>query len=73
LDHDRVSQLLVGFRRGDFGIGGPTYRDALDEGLCFGWIDGVHQCYNPVSYTVRLSPSKADGIWSVINTTACKN
>ena len=67
-NHDRVSQLLVGFHRVDSGKRGLTYPHALDEALCFGWIDGVRKRYNAVSYTVRFSPRNATSIWSVINT-----
>jgi uncharacterized protein YdeI (YjbR/CyaY-like superfamily) len=67
--HDRTPELLVGFHRGDSGKGGLTYREALDEALCFGWIDGLRKRYDADSYTIRFTPRKPDSIWSVINTT----
>ena len=68
-DHDRTPALLVGFHRVESGKGGLTYREALDEALCFGWIDGVRKRYDASSYTIRFTPRKSDSIWSVINTT----
>jgi uncharacterized protein YdeI (YjbR/CyaY-like superfamily) len=37
---------------------GVTYRDALDEALCFGWIDGVRRAYDADSFTQRFSPRR---------------
>lgn len=39
----QARELLVGFNRVASGKGGLTYREALDEALCFGWIDGVRR------------------------------
>jgi uncharacterized protein YdeI (YjbR/CyaY-like superfamily) len=69
INHDRESKLLVGFHRVDSAKGGITYREALDEALCFGWIDGVRKRYDKSSYTIRFTPRKPESIWSVINTT----
>lgn len=46
---------------------GLTYRDALDEALCFGWIDGVRRALDAESFTVRFSPRKRESAWSRIN------
>lgn len=67
-NHDRSPELLVGFYRVDSDRGGLTYRQALDEALCFGWIDGVRRSYDSCSYTIRFSPRIAGSIWSVVNT-----
>jgi uncharacterized protein YdeI (YjbR/CyaY-like superfamily) len=67
-NHDRAAELLIGFHRVDSDRGGLTYREALDEALCFGWIDGLRKRYDATSYTVRFTPRIAGSIWSVINT-----
>ena len=36
-----MSELWVGFFKKDSGKGGLTYPEAVDEALCFGWIDGL--------------------------------
>lgn len=66
--HDRASELVVGFYRVASGRGGLTYREALDEALCFGWIDGLRKRYDADSYTIRFAPRAAGSIWSVVNT-----
>jgi uncharacterized protein YdeI (YjbR/CyaY-like superfamily) len=68
-NHDRAAELLLGFHRVDSGKGGIKYREALDEALCFGWIDGLRKRCNTSSYMIRFTPRKPRSIWSVINTT----
>jgi uncharacterized protein YdeI (YjbR/CyaY-like superfamily) len=46
---------------------GITYRQALDEALCFGWIDGVVCKVDTDSYGVRFTPRQAKSIWSRVN------
>jgi uncharacterized protein YdeI (YjbR/CyaY-like superfamily) len=46
---------------------GVTYREALDEALCFGWIDGVRHAYDAQSFTQRFSRRQPGSNWSQIN------
>jgi uncharacterized protein YdeI (YjbR/CyaY-like superfamily) len=46
---------------------GVTYREALDEALCFGWIDGVRRALDDDSFTQRFSPRRPRSKWSVVN------
>lgn len=66
--HAEVRELWVGFYRKESGKGGPTYQEALDEALCFGWIDGLRKRVDESSYMIRFTPRKPDSIWSAINT-----
>ncbi|MEP7155996.1 MAG: YdeI/OmpD-associated family protein [Betaproteobacteria bacterium] len=65
--HAQESELLVGFYRKNSGLGGLTYAEALDEALCFGWIDGVRRKIDDETFTIRFSPRKPSSIWSNIN------
>ena len=67
-NHDKVKELFVGFYNQKSGRGGLTYKQALDEALCFGWIDGVRRSIDEDSYTNRFTPRKAKSYWSAINT-----
>jgi uncharacterized protein YdeI (YjbR/CyaY-like superfamily) len=67
-NRDKASELLIGFYRKESGKGGITYREALDEALCFGWIDGMRKRFDASSYTVRFTPRAGDSIWSAVNT-----
>ena len=66
-NHARESELLIGFYRKSAGRVGITYPEALDEALCFGWIDGVKKRLDEVSYTQRFTPRRARSIWSLVN------
>jgi uncharacterized protein YdeI (YjbR/CyaY-like superfamily) len=46
---------------------GMTYSDALDEALCFGWIDGVRRGGDEDTFTIRFTPRKPKSIWSAVN------
>jgi uncharacterized protein YdeI (YjbR/CyaY-like superfamily) len=65
--HDRTTELWVGFYRKDSGKAGITYAEALDEALCFGWIDGVRKRLDDDSYTNRFTPRKPRSNWSEVN------
>ncbi len=45
-----------------------TYDQALDEALCFGWIDGISKSRDEVSYVQRFTPRRTKSNWSKINT-----
>jgi uncharacterized protein YdeI (YjbR/CyaY-like superfamily) len=67
-NHDKVSELWVGFHKKGSGKPSITYPEALDEALCFGWIDGVRQSLDESSYTIRFTLRKPKSIWSNVNT-----
>ena len=46
---------------------GLTYRQALDEALCMGWIDGVRHSVDAASFSVRFTPRKPRSAWSTVN------
>ena len=62
----RASELLVGFWKKSSGKPSMTYHEALDEALCFGWIDGVRGGGED-HHTIRFTPRKAKSKWSAIN------
>jgi uncharacterized protein YdeI (YjbR/CyaY-like superfamily) len=66
-NHDRATELLLGFYKKSAGEKGITYPDALDEALAFGWIDGVRRGVDEERYTIRFTPRKARSIWSNVN------
>lgn len=65
--HASVTELLVLLHRKGTGRGGITYPEALDEALCFGWIDGVRRKFDADSYTIRFTPRRPRSIWSQVN------
>ncbi|MBI4663677.1 MAG: YdeI/OmpD-associated family protein [Verrucomicrobia bacterium] len=67
-NHDKTSELWVGFYKKDSGKTGVNYSEALDDALCFGWIDGIRKRVDARSYTCRFTPRKPKSTWSLINT-----
>lgn len=65
--HATAAELWLGFYRKDSGKGGLTYAEAVDEVLCFGWIDGIRKRIDDVSYANRFTPRKPTSIWSHVN------
>jgi uncharacterized protein YdeI (YjbR/CyaY-like superfamily) len=60
-------ELLVEIAKNKSGKSGITYQEALDQALCFGWIDGVRRSVDPQTYSIRFAPRKKNSIWSLIN------
>lgn len=65
--HDTASELLVGFRKKASGKASITWPEAVDQALCFGWIDGVRRSIDEERYCIRFTPRKPGSIWSRVN------
>src|SRR5205814_7131283 len=44
-----------------------TWPEAVDEALCFGWIDGLRKTIDAESYKIRFTPRRPTSNWSAIN------
>lgn len=44
-----------------------TYDEALDEALCFGWIDGQKKSCDEKSFLQKFTPRRSKSIWSKRN------
>ena len=60
-------ELLVGFYKKGSGKPSITWPEAVDEALCFGWIDGVRRSIDDDSYSIRFTPRRARSTWSAVN------
>src|SRR5881394_263753 len=67
-NHDKATELLVGFYKVGSGKPSMTWPESVDQALCFGWIDGVRRRIDDHSYSIRFTPRKPTSIWSSINT-----
>lgn len=66
-NHATAHDLVVGFDRVEAGRGTLTYPQALDEALCFGWIDGLRRGIDDARYSIRFTPRRPGGYWSAVN------
>jgi uncharacterized protein YdeI (YjbR/CyaY-like superfamily) len=66
-NHARLAVMWVGFHNQRTTKKSITYKDAVDEALCFGWIDGVRISIDNTTFTIRFTPRKAKSNWSQVN------
>lgn len=65
--HDSAVELWVGFHKKGSGLPSITWPEAVDQALCFGWIDGVRKGLDATSYVIRFTPRKPTSTWSAVN------
>jgi len=65
-NHAGATELLLGFHKASSNEKGITYKQALDEALCFGWIDAVRRG-GELTWSIRFTPRKRMSIWSQVN------
>jgi uncharacterized protein YdeI (YjbR/CyaY-like superfamily) len=70
--HRSATELLVRCYKVAAEDQGLTYREAVDEALCFGWIDGVRRAVDDQSFSTRFTPRKARSYWSAVNVKRAK-
>jgi uncharacterized protein YdeI (YjbR/CyaY-like superfamily) len=63
---ERSEAWLVHHRRGfqEFTL---RLEEAIEEALCFGWIDGLLRKLDETRYMVRYTPRRPNSVWSVSN------
>lgn len=66
-NHDKTHELWVGFYKKSSGKSSITWPEAVDQLLCFGWIDGVRKSVDDESYAIRVTPRKPRSVWSAVN------
>jgi uncharacterized protein YdeI (YjbR/CyaY-like superfamily) len=67
--HETHTELLVGFYKKASGRPSITWPEAVDQALCFGWIDGVRRGIDADSYSIRFTSRKPRSFWSNVNIT----
>ena len=65
--HATASEVGVVFHKKGSGKPSMTWSDAVDEALCFGWIDSVARRLDDTSRVQRFSPRKPTSNWSAVN------
>lgn len=66
-NHEQSEELWIGLYTKSSGKGGITYGEALDEALCYGWIDGIRKKLDSDSFAIRFTSRKPRSIWSKVN------
>lgn len=63
-NHSRAKEAWLIFYKMHTGKGKMSYPEALDEALCFGWIDGRLQRIDDEKHRIRFSPRRRGSVWS---------
>lgn len=63
-NHASQSEAWIVFYKTHTGLGKIWYLEALDEALCFGWIDGRVRRIDNQKHMVRFTPRRRESFWS---------
>ena len=66
-NHSKSTGIFLRIFKKDSGKKTVTHLEALDEALCFGWIDGVRKSYDDGSFLQKFTPRQKRSIWSKRN------
>ena len=66
-NHDRASVIWLIFYKKETRKPSVSYPDALDEALCYGWIDSLIKKFDEEKYARKFTPRKLESKWSDIN------
>jgi len=66
-NHAREKELWLVLSKKNSNEPTVTYDEAVEEALCFGWIDGIVKSIDDEKYAIRFSPRKSGSIWSESN------
>lgn len=66
-NHDKETEIFVGFYKVGSSKACMNWSQAVDQALCFGWIDGVRKSIDKDSYCNRFTPRRPKSNWSAVN------
>ncbi len=66
-NHDKEKEIWLVYPRKSTGKPRISYDEAVEEALCFGWIDSIVKRVDDESYAQRFSPRKSTARWSQQN------
>ncbi|MCX6559082.1 MAG: YdeI/OmpD-associated family protein [Candidatus Aminicenantes bacterium] len=66
-NHNREKEIWLAYYKKSVGKKSVTYKEALDEALCHGWIDSTVNRLDTERYMQRWTPRKPQSIWSASN------
>ncbi|HSV98951.1 MAG TPA: YdeI/OmpD-associated family protein [Sedimentisphaerales bacterium] len=62
-----TESLWLVFHKKHTGKAGLTYDEAVEEALCFGWIDGILKRIDDEKHMNRFCPRRKNSVWSERN------
>ncbi len=65
--HGEQAGIWLKFAKKNSGAQSLSYSEAVEEALCFGWIDGQSKSFDETYWLQKFTPRRARSIWSKIN------
>ena len=65
--HDTADELWMGLYKKGSGRPSITWSEAVDEALCYGWVDSIRRGIDDRRYMNRFTPRKPNSNWSEVN------
>jgi uncharacterized protein YdeI (YjbR/CyaY-like superfamily) len=65
--HDTASEIWLIFYKRAGDVTSIAHADALDEALCFGWVDSLVKRLDDRRYAIKFTPRRLDSKWSEKN------
>ncbi|WP_106449213.1 YdeI/OmpD-associated family protein [Trichococcus alkaliphilus] len=66
-NHDQKDQVWLKIKKAHAEGAGILLAEAVEEALCFGWIDGKMYSLDESSFIIRLTPRRPGSVWSLVN------
>lgn len=64
---DSKPGIWLVFHKRHTGVDTLSYDDAVEEALCYGWVDSIIKRLDDDRYARKFTPRKADSRWSTVN------
>ncbi len=66
-NHNKKDYVWLTLKKKNSSNKGISLEEAVEEAICFGWIDGKLRKLDDTRFLLRFSPRKANSVWSKIN------
>ncbi len=66
-NHKKKDEILIQFYKKGSGNANLQIAQAVEQALCFGWINGILRNTGPVTFVLRFTPRRKGSLWSEVN------
>jgi uncharacterized protein YdeI (YjbR/CyaY-like superfamily) len=67
LHHEATDGIWMRLYKKASGVATVSYAEALDQALCYGWIDGQKKSLDQLSFLQKFTPRRKNSLWSKRN------
>ena len=66
-NYNQKEQVWLKIKKAHAAGDGILLAEAVEEALCFGWIDGKMYSLGEESFIIRITPRRSGSVWSLVN------